>query len=399
MKIDEEIEILKQNTVDFISEEDMKKKLLCKQRLKIKLGFDPTSPDIHIGHMVVLNKLRKFQQLGHSICLIIGDFTASIGDPTGKNITRKPLDREEIIENAKTYKKQIFKILDNSNIDILFNSDWINKFKPSELIALTSKYTIARMIERDDFHERYKNNSPIHIHEFIYPLLQGYDSVHLNADVEIGGTDQKFNLLVGRDLQKIFGQKPQVIITMPIIEGLDGIKKMSKSLNNYIGITEDPLSIFGKIMSVSDELMWKYINFIGLFSTSEINFLNKNNESGENKKNIKVKLAKRLISKLYSNYDANYAEKEFFNFFKNKIVPENINTFEFNIKKNERINVATLLKKLKFVSSTSEFFRLVKQRGIRLDNEIIEDKTLDIYKKGEYIFQSGKFNLIKIILK
>lgn len=357
--------------------------------LKVKAGFDPSAPDIHLGHTVLLNKLKEFQDLGHEVCLIIGDFTGMIGDPTGKNVTRKALTEDEVLENAKTYQEQAFKILDKNKTKVFFNSTWIKKLGTQGLIELAGRYTVARMLEREDFNKRYSQQQPISIHEFIYPLLQGYDSVVIEADIELGGTDQKFNLLVGRELQKHYEKKPQVVMTFPLLEGLDGVQKMSKSLNNYIGITEAPKSIFGKIMSISDELMWRYYDLISFKSSTEIQQLKQNVKEGMNPRDVKFLLAEEIITRFHSANEAVLAKENFINQFQKHTIPEDIQKFNKKIPK-EGILIGNILKDFGLTKSTSEALRLIDEGGLKINNEKIQDKNFKVKPDSEYLIQVGK---------
>ncbi len=395
MEIKEQLEIIKRGSDEILIESELIEKLKKGVPLKIKAGFDPTAPDLHLGHAVLLNKLRQFQDLGHEVYFLIGDFTGMIGDPTGKNMTRPPLSEEDVKENAKTYSDQVFKILDKSKTQIVFNSKWLNDLGAAGLVKLASSHTVARMLERDDFAKRYKANQPISIHEFLYPLLQGYDSVALKADIEIGGTDQKFNLLMGRELQKHVGQTPQCILTMPLLEGLDGVQKMSKSSKNYIGINEPPETIFAKILSLSDELMWRYINLLSLGPLDNIRSWKKRIDDGENPKNIKVEFAKEIVDRLYDVKAAQKAEDNF-NLRAKGDVPEDIEEHSLLIIEPDGINIPQLLKKIDLVLSTSEAIRLIKGGGIKINgNKIVETKF--IASKGtSFTIQVGKRKFAKI---
>ena len=395
MDIKEQLEIIKRGSDEILIESELIEKLKKGVPLKIKAGFDPTAPDLHLGHAVLLNKLRQFQDLGHEVYFLIGDFTGMIGDPTGKNMTRPPLSEEDVKENAKTYSDQVFKILDKSKTQIVFNSKWLNDLGAAGLVKLASSHTVARMLERDDFAKRYKANQPISIHEFLYPLLQGYDSVALKADIEIGGTDQKFNLLMGRELQKHVGQTPQCILTMPLLEGLDGVQKMSKSSKNYIGINEPPETIFAKILSLSDELMWRYINLLSLGPLDNIRSWKKRIDDGENPKNIKVEFAKEIVDRLYDVKAAQKAEDNF-NLRAKGDVPEDIEEHSLLIIEPDGINIPQLLKKIDLVLSTSEAIRLIKGGGIKINgNKIVETKF--IASKGtSFTIQVGKRKFAKI---
>ena len=392
------IELISRGTEEILVGEELKKKLDSGKRLKIKAGFDPTAPDLHLGHTVLINKLRQFQMLGHQIIFLIGDFTGMIGDPSGKSATRPPLSTEEVRENAKTYQEQIFKILDPDLTKVVFNSLWMNKMNAADLIRLASHHTVARMLERDDFDKRYKSNQPISIHEFLYPLIQGYDSVELDADVELGGTDQKFNLLVGRQLQEVYGKSPQVVITMPILEGLDGNQKMSKSLGNYIGIDEPAKEIFGKIMSVSDNLMWRYFELLSFKEPNEIDQYKKQIKSGANPRDIKFELAAEIITRFHDAKSAENAKNDFIKRFSNNAIPDVIDEIEIRVG-NEGIVFANLLKEIKLVSSTSDAHRMIKQAAVKIDGEGIDDGK-QILREGFYaVIQVGKrkFARVKLI--
>ena len=370
--------------------DELKSKLKQGRPLRVKAGFDPTAPDLHLGHTVLINKLRQFQQAGHQIIFLIGDFTGMIGDPTGKNVMRQPLSEDEVQANAATYKEQIFKILDPAKTEVVFNSKWMNKKSAADMVKLASKHTVARMLVRDDFAKRYKGGKPIAIHEFLYPLIQGYDSVELKSDIELGGTDQKFNLLVGRELQKESGQEPQVIITMPILEGYtQGSEKMSKSLNNYIGITDSPNDMFGKIMSVDDDKMWRYFDLLSFRSVAEIKGLKKQVDDGVNPRDIKFKLAEEIIERFYDQKAANAAQKDFIQRFQKGAMPDDIpgKLVQTN---DGGILIGNLLKEAGLVSSTSEAIRMIKQGAVKIDGDKIEDTKLVLHKETSYIFQVGK---------
>ncbi|MGC6247400.1 tyrosine--tRNA ligase [Bisgaard Taxon 45] len=385
---------LKRGVDEILSEADLIEKLKENRPLRVKLGADPTAPDIHLGHTVVLNKLRQFQQFGHEVIFLIGDFTGIVGDPSGKNTTRPPLSRDDVLRNAETYKQQIYKILDPQKTRIVFNSSWLGELGTEGMIRLTSNYTVARMLERDDFKKRFSHNQPIAIHEFIYPLLQGYDSVALDADIELGGTDQKFNLLVGRELQKSAGQKPQVAITLPLLVGLDGEKKMSKSLGNYIGVAESPSEMFGKVMSISDELMWDWYNLLSFRPLTEIAQLKQDVENGRNPRDIKVLLAKEIIARFHSDADAEAAEQEFINRFQKGAIPDEMPEFTFDAE----IGLANLLKEAGLVASTSEANRMVQQGGVKIDGEKVEDAKL-IVTAGTAVYQVGKRKFARVTVK
>ena len=392
--IDQIISELKRGVEDVYSEADLVEKLKENRPLRIKLGADPTAPDIHLGHTVVLNKLRQFQNFGHEVIFLIGDFTATVGDPSGKNATRPPLSREDVLRNAETYKEQIFKILDPQKTKIVFNSDWLGELGTVGMIRLASNYTVARMLERDDFKKRFSNQQPIAIHEFIYPLLQGHDSVHLKADVELGGTDQTFNLLIGRELQKADGQKPQVAMTLPLLVGLDGEKKMSKSLGNYIGVTEAPSEMFGKIMSISDELMWDWYNLLSFRPLTEIAQLKADVANGKNPRDVKILLAKEIIARFHDEASANAAEQEFINRFQKGAIPDEMPEFTFE----GEMGLASLLKEAGLVPSTSEAIRAAQQGGVKIDGEKVED-VKQTAQKGTFVYQVGKRKFARITVK
>lgn len=401
---EEQLEILSQNAVDLVSKEDLLKKLKKsfekKTPLKIKLGADPSRPDLHLGHLVILNKLKQFQDLGHEIQFLIGDFTAQIGDPTGKNETRPALTEEEIIENSKTYKEQVFKILDPEKTKIYYNSHWFNEFKPSDFIKLTAKYTVARMIERDDFEKRYKENTPIGLHEFLYPLVQGYDSVALKSDVELGGTDQKFNLLVGRDLQKSHEQAPQCIMTLPLLEGLDGVKKMSKSLDNYIAFTDSPKDIFGKFMSVTDELMYKYAKLVLLKTEEEVLKLKADIKDGiMHPKKVKAILGKELVKIFYTDAQALEAEKEFETVFAKGGLPEDIKEF-FLQHDDEGLWICKAIVATGFAPSNSQARRLVESNAVEVAGEKVKDSkmSLNLDPKTPLLLKVGKKKFAHLLL-
>ena len=391
----EQLEIIKRGTDEILIESELIEKLKKGVPLKIKAGFDPTAPDLHLGHAVLLNKLRQFQDLGHEVYFLIGDFTGMIGDPTGKNVTRPPLSEDDVKENAKTYSDQVFKILDKSKTQIVFNSKWLNDLGAAGVVKLASTHTVARMLERDDFAKRYKANQPISIHEFLYPLLQGYDSVALKADIEIGGTDQKFNLLMGRELQKHFDQIPQCILTMPLLEGLDGVQKMSKSSKNYIGINEPPEIVFAKLLSLSDDLMWRYIDLLSLGSLEHIRSWKKRVDDGENPKNIKVEFAKEIVGRLYDEKAAQNAEDNFDLRAKGGI-PEDIEEHSLSTIEIDGVNIPQLLKKIGLVSSTSEAIRLIKGGGIKINGDKIVDTKFITSKGSGFTIQVGKRKFAKI---
>lgn len=390
------VEDLIRGCEEVLPKDEFEKKIAKGMPLRVKAGFDPTAADLHLGHTVLLHKLRQFQQLGHEIIFLIGDFTAMIGDPTGKNITRQPLTKEQVLENAKTYQQQVFKLLDKEKTIIEFNSRWLQKMTSVEFIQLASTYTVARMLERDDFHKRYTQNQPIAIHEFLYPLIQGYDSVVLKADVEIGGTDQKFNLLMGRELQKHYQMEPQVILMLPLMEGLDGAKKMSKSLNNYIGITESAESMFGKLMSISDELMWRYMALLSFKSISDMEKLKQAVISGLNPRDVKVDFAKEIVTRFHSHTEANKAYDDFILRFKQKEIPDNLPTQTVAVAVDS--TVVQLLKQIGLTSSTSEAMRMVKQGAVKIDGERISELSLMLPQNQTYIFQVGKRRVAKVFL-
>ena len=390
----ESLELIKRGIDEVLTEDDLVSKLKSKKQLTIKVGFDPTAPDLHLGHTVILNKMRHFQDLGHKVVFLIGDFTGRIGDPSGKNKTRPSLDKEELEKNAKTYSDQVFKILNKDLTDIRFNSEWCEDLGADGIIGLASKYNLGRMLERDDFSKRYKANQQIAIHEFLYPLIQAYDSIALNADVEMGGTDQKFNLLVGRELQRAFDQEPQVCITLPILEGLDGINKMSKSLDNYVGINEDPDEMFGKIMSISDDLMWRWFELLSFRPINEVNELKKEVKSGMNPRDTKILLAEEIIERFHSKEDAENAKNTFLDRFQKGAKPKDIETFSISL--DDDIAIGNLLKESGLVQSTSEAMRLVKQGAVKINDEKIYDPKLSIEKNQELLVQVGKRRFLKI---
>ena len=389
---------IQRGSSEILLPEDLKTKLASGKPLRIKAGFDPTAPDLHLGHTVLITKLRQFQQLGHEVIFLIGDFTGMIGDPTGKNSTRPPLTPEEVQANAKTYTDQIFKILDPKLTQVRFNSEWLNQLSPQDLIKLAATHTVARMLERDDFHKRYTNGQPIAIHEFLYPLLQGYDSVALKADVELGGTDQKFNLLMGRELQKHFGQAPQVVLTMPLLEGLDGVQKMSKSLGNYIGIDEPAKEMFGKVMSISDELMWKYFELLSLTkSIADIQKMQEAAKQGANPRNFKVELALEIVERFHDKAQAQAALADFEQRFKKGEIPADLEEISLLIAE-ANIPVANLLKEAGLVKSTSEARTLIKEGAVKIDGNKIDDINLQIAVGNTHVYQAGKRRFAKVTL-
>ncbi len=380
---------IKRGSEELLLESDLIKKLEQGRPLRIKAGFDPTAPDLHLGHTVLLNKMRQLQDLGHHALFLIGDFTGMIGDPTGKNATRPPLTREQVLANAQSYKEQVFKVLDPAKTEVVFNSTWMDKFSAVDLIRLAATHTVAQMLERDDFSKRYKNNQPIAIHEFIYPLVQGYDSVALKADIELGGTDQKFNLLMGRELQKHFGQPAQCVLTMPLLEGLDGVNKMSKSLGNYIGVTDTPTDMFGKVMSVSDDLMWRYYDLLSFRSLAQIANFKEEIVQGRNPRDIKVLLAQEIVARFHSQKAAEDALAEFEARFQKGVLPDDMP--EITVQSTEGgIAIANLLKQANLVASTSEALRMIEQGGVKLDGEKISDKALQLKAGAVVVAQVGK---------
>ncbi len=392
------LEIIRRGTDEILPQDELVKKLAKGKPLRVKAGFDPTAPDLHVGHTVLVNKLRQFQELGHEVLFLIGDFTAMIGDPTGKSATRPALSREQVMENAQSYEHQIFKILDPEKTTIVFNSSWMGEMSAAEMIQLAGKHTVARMLERDDFNKRYTSGQPIAIHEFLYPLVQGYDSVALKSDVELGGTDQKFNLLVGRELQKQYGQEPQSIVTMPILEGLDGVQKMSKSLGNYIGITDAPEDMFGKIMSVSDELMWRYLELLSFRSMSEIDGWKREIEQGLNPRDVKIRLAEELVERFHSRSDADRAHQAFVSRFRKGQMPDEMPEPVLQTG-GEGMPIANLLKEAGLVKSTSEAMRMIKQGAVRIDGERISDNSIKVEAGSVQVYQVGKRRFARVTLE
>ena len=393
--MNEALKLIKRGTDEILTEADLQKKLDSGKQLIIKAGFDPTAPDLHLGHTVLLNKLRHFQDLGHKVIFLIGDFTGQIGDPSGKNKTRPTLDVDQLAENSKTYQSQVFKILKKDLTEIRFNSEWCNNLGANGLIELASKYNVARMLERDDFNKRYSSNQSIAVHEFLYPLIQGYDSVELQADVECGGTDQKFNLLVGRELQRSYDQEPQVVLTVPILEGLDGTNKMSKSLNNYIGVNENPDDMFGKIMSISDDLMWRWFELLSFITEEEISDLKNDMDAGKNPRDIKFILAEELVDRFHNNGDGKACKEAFLQRFQKGLMPDDISRIVIDIE-GDSMPLVNLLKTSEMVSSTSEATRLIKQGGVKIDSKKVENPKLNIKKGSEAIYQVGKRKFLKI---
>jgi len=391
------LEQIKRGVQEILVESELVERLREGRPLRIKAGFDPTAPDLHLGHTVLLNKLRQFQDLGHEAIFLIGDFTGMIGDPTGKNVTRKPLSRDEVIENARTYESQIFKILDPEKTLVMFNSSWMSDMDAADLIQLASRHTVARMLERDDFSKRYAAGQPIAIHEFIYPLVQGYDSVALRADVELGGTDQKFNLLVGRQLQESYGQKPQVVLTMPILEGLDGVQKMSKSLGNYIGIAEAPDEMFGKLMSVSDDLMWRYFELLSFRSLAEIEQLKREVDAGLNPRDVKFELGREIVARFHAPSDAERAQGSFIARFRQGAMPADVPEFRMSAGE-DGMAIANVLKDTGLTSSTSEALRMIRQGAVRIDGQRIDDPQLRLQAGANCICQVGKRRFARVLL-
>jgi tyrosyl-tRNA synthetase len=395
--ITEQLKELTRGTEEILPDGGLAEKLKSGKKLVVKAGFDPTAPDLHVGHTVLINKMRQFQQFGHEVVFLIGDFTGMIGDPSGRNATRPPLSKEEIAANAKTYRAQIFKILDPRSTRVEFNSTWMSEMDAAGLIRIAALHTVARMLEREDFNKRYKSGQPIAIHELLYPLVQGYDSVALRADVELGGTDQKFNLLVGRQLQQHFGQDPQVVITTRLLEGLDGVQKMSKSLGNYIGITEPPGEMFGKLMSISDALMWKYFEVLSFRPLEEITALKKAAEEGRNPRDIKFELAEEIVARFHSQAAATREREEFIARFREGAAPAEIEEVSI-ASRDGGMGIAHLLKEAGLVSSTSEALRMIRQGAVRIDGERVEDRSRAISAGSSHVYQVGKRKFVKIHL-
>ena len=393
MNIENTLAVFERGTDEILPLDELKKKLAKNKPLRIKAGFDPTAPDLHLGHTVLINKLKQLQDLGHEILFLIGDFTGMIGDPTGKSATRPPLTQEQVIENSQTYQDQVFKILDKEKTTVVFNSEWMDKMSSAQMIQLASQQTVARMLERDDFSKRYKSGKSISIHEFLYPLIQGYDSVALNSDIELGGTDQKFNLLMGRELQKQAGMEPQAILTMPILEGLDGVQKMSKSLDNYIGIDDAPDDMFGKIMSISDKLMWRYLELLSFESLKTIADWKIEVENGENPRNIKFRLADEIITRFHSAESATQAQQNFIDRFAKNKVPDEMPEFNFDT----GIKIANLLKEAGLVNSTSDAFRMIKEGAAKIEGEKITDRNLEP-EIGTATYQVGKRKFARVTI-
>ena len=397
MSVQETMALLARGTDEIIKAEELEAKLKSGKKLRVKAGFDPTAPDLHVGHTVLINKMRQFQMLGHDVIFLIGDFTGMIGDPTGKNITRKPLTREQVKENARTYQEQIFKILDPEKTIVEFNSNWMNELTSHDMIRLAAQYNVARMLERDDFNKRFKSGQSIAIHEFMYPLVQGYDSVALKADVELGGTDQKFNLLVGRHLQNAHGQDPQVVITMPLLEGLDGVQKMSKSLDNYIGIDEPANDIFGKVMSVSDELMWRYFDLLSFKSNEEIAQFKAEVEDGKNPRDVKFELALEIVERFHDAEQAQQALQQFKAQFQKGAIPDDIEEMTLTTEDGS-LGIAHILKNAGLCSSTSDAIRMVKQGAVKVDGEKVADPKQQFDARSTAVYQVGKRKFKRITL-
>ena len=395
--VDEALQIARRGCHELLLEEELKQKLQSGRVLRVKAGFDPTAPDLHLGHTVLLNKMRQLQDLGHEAVFLIGDFTGMIGDPSGKSATRSPLTREQVIENARSYESQIFKILHPEKTLVMFNSSWMGEMRASDLVALAAKHTVARMLERDDFHKRYSSGQPIAIHEFLYPLIQGYDSVAMKADIELGGTDQKFNLLVGRELQKHYGQAPQVVLTMPILEGLDGVQKMSKSLGNYIGINEAPNDMFGKLMSVSDDLMWRYIELLSFESLATVGQWKQDVARGRNPRDIKVGFAQEIVARFHDRQAAERALADFEARFKQGALPDEIPEVTLTCGA-AGLPIAQVLKQAALTASSSEAMRMIEQGGVRLNGEKVSDKALVFHPGAPFVLQVGKRKYARITI-
>ena len=394
--VEEQLALIKRGAEEVLVEAELIEKLKRGQPLRIKAGFDPTAPDLHLGHTVLINKLRQFQELGHQVVFLIGDFTGMIGDPSGKSTTRPPLTREQVLDNAETYKAQVFKILDPAKTEVAFNSTWMDQLKPSDFIRLSSQYTVARMLERDDFSKRYSSNQPIAIHEFLYPLVQGYDSVALQADIELGGTDQKFNLLMGRELQRAYGQEPQVILTMPLLEGLDGVKKMSKSLGNYVGIQEAPGVMYNKLVSIPDSLMWRYFELLSFRSMAEIEQFKREVEQGANPRDIKIKLAEEIVARFHGAEAAASAHRSAGNRMKEGELPEDLP--EVEVTSSEDLPIASLLNKAGLVKNAAGARDLLNAGSVRIDGEVV-DRTFICVLGATHVCQAGKKAFARVTLK
>tara|TARA_Y100001973_G_scaffold29786_1_gene45063 strand:- start:438 stop:1640 length:1203 start_codon:yes stop_codon:yes gene_type:complete len=397
MSVADALAEIARGTEEILLTEELKEKLAQGKPLVIKAGFDPTAPDLHLGHTVLINKLRLFQDYGHKVVFLIGDFTGMIGDPTGKNVTRKPLSRDDVLANAQTYKEQVFKILDPAKTEVRFNSEWMSKFGADDMIKLAARQTVARMLERDDFKKRYNTGQPIAIHEFLYPLVQGWDSVELKADVEMGGTDQRFNLLMGRELQKEEGQKPQTVIMVPLLEGLDGVQKMSKSLGNYVGITEAPNDMFGKLMSISDELMWRYYELLSFRPLDEIASFKQAIADGANPRDYKVLLAKEIIARFHDEAAADAAEQDFVQRFSKNAIPDDMPELELASEEGS-LGICNLLKEAGLVNSTSDGMRMIKQSAVKIDGEKVTDTKLQVQAGTTAVYQVGKRKFARVTL-
>ncbi len=397
--VDEQLPVIQRGAEEILVAAELRDKLKLGRPLRIKAGFDPTAPDLHLGHTVLINKMRQFQELGHEAIFLIGDFTGMIGDPSAKNATRPSLSPAEVEANAETYKEQIFKILDPDKTRVVFNSEWMGTMDAADLIRLASRSTVARMLERDDFSKRYAANKSIAIHEFLYPLVQGYDSVALEADVELGGTDQKFNLLMGRQLQQAFEQPPQIVLTMPLLEGLDGVNKMSKSLDNYVGITDAPEEMFGKLMSISDDLMWRYFELLSFRPLTEIEALQQRVASGENPRDIKFELALEITDRFHDQKAAEKAKESFINRFRNNELPEDMPEVLLECGDTGRIGIGHVLQKAGLVASTSEAFRMIKQGAVRIDGERVADRDVELPAGVIHVLQVGKRRFARVVLK
>lgn len=395
--VERQLEVIKRGCEELLVEQELVDKLRSGRPLRVKAGFDPTAPDLHLGHTVLINKLRQLQDLGHHVLFLIGDFTGMIGDPTGKNATRPPLTREQVADNARSYTDQVFRILDRDRTEVCFNSTWMDAMSAVDMIRLAATHTVARMLERDDFGKRYRDNRPIAIHEFLYPLVQGYDSVALTADLELGGTDQKFNLLMGRELQKHHGQPPQCVLTMPLLEGLDGVNKMSKSLGNYVGITEPPGEIFGKLMSISDTLMWKYLELLSFRSLEELRLWKAEVEGGRNPRDIKVLLAQEMVARFHGEPAAIQALADFEARFRQGELPEDMAELVLAVPI-DGLPVAQVLKQAGLVASTSEALRMIDQGGVKLDGERVSDRAMRLPHGGTHVLQVGKRKFARVIL-
>jgi tyrosyl-tRNA synthetase len=394
-QVNEQMDHITKGTVDILREEELLENLSKKKVLTVKAGFDPTAPDLHFGHAVLLNKMRHFQDLGHDVCFLIGDFTGMIGDPSGKTATRPALTPSEVVENATTYKEQVFKILDSQRTSVRFNSEWMNKISAAELVKISSNQTVARMLERDDFQKRYKQEQPIAIHEFLYPLIQAYDSVALGADIELGGTDQKFNLLLGRQLQQAYGMKPQIVITMPLLEGTDGVNKMSKSLNNFIGIDEPANQMFGKIMAISDDLMWRYFELLSFKSLAEVARIREGTLNGRNPRDVKFELALELVTRFHDEKRSREAHESFVRQFSEGLAPENVTEYQVQCE-NGMCSLVSTIKTLGLCSSTSDARRLIKQRAVKLDGQVVDELDSNLQVNTKILIQVGKRRFARV---